>query len=208
MTSPRPPVGLFKLYGRAIAAVGRNLFGVLLLFGVLGALGGVVQHFLLAWGAHVVQDWLPRNDLYLEGQQAFMVAQLVAFLPMLVYMCVVGAIAVPWSVRFFQMAESGSPVSWEGVIEFGFKRFKRVLWPYTQATLAIQLGSIIVVPGILFALFYAFVGPVAVLDDAVKRPLARSTKLTRGRRGRLFRAGLVFAPWLLWYGLVGSFQAA
>jgi hypothetical protein len=74
--------------------------------------------------------------------------------------------------------------------------------------LAIQIGSIVVVPGILFELFYAFVGPVAVLDDAVKRPLSRSTKLTRGRRGRLFRAGLLFSPWVLWYGLVGVYESS
>ncbi len=207
MQDAPPPASLFSMFVRAAGAVLRNGLSVLVVFGLVGACSALVQDFLLQWGAGVVTDVLPRQGVYLTGQKAFLIGQMVAFLPMVAFSCVVGALTVPWAIRFYQMSQTGEGVRWEGVIAFGFERWKHVIWPYTQATLAIQLGSIVVVPGVLFALFYAFVGPVAALDEEVKRPLARSTKLTRGRRGRLFRAGLLFSPWVLWYGLVGVYES-
>ena len=78
-------------------------------------------------------------------------------------------------------------------INFALNRYGRMFVPHAAAQLSIQLGLIIVIPGILFQMQYAFVDSVASIEDEAG-PLNRSKRLTRGRRRSVF---LLFLPWLL-----------
>ena len=86
----------------------------------------------------------------------------------------------------------GTPTLY-GAINFALNRYRRMFVPHAAAQLSIQLGLIIVIPGILFQMQYAFVDSVASIEDEAA-PLNRSKRLTRGRRRSIF---LLFLPWLL-----------
>jgi hypothetical protein len=69
-------------------------------------------------------------------------------------------------------------------INFAFKRYKKVFVPFLLALLSIQIGMIIIVPGIMFMMQYAFVDSVATLENE-KHVLTRSKRLTKSRRKSL-----------------------
>ena len=52
------------------------------------------------------------------------------------------------------------------------------------AQLCIQIGMVVVIPGVLFMMQYAFVDPVTCIEKNAG-PLTRSRKLTRALRGSL-----------------------
>lgn len=66
-------------------------------------------------------------------------------------------------------------------VNFAFNRYRRMFLPHLGAQVSIQLGMLVLVPGVLYMCMYAFVDPVACLEDE-KWPMARSKRLTRGRR--------------------------
>jgi hypothetical protein len=68
-----------------------------------------------------------------------------------------------------------------GAFNFALNRYKRMFLPHAGATLSIQFGLQVLIPGILFMCMYAFVDSVACLEDE-KWPMARSKALTRNRR--------------------------
>lgn len=78
-------------------------------------------------------------------------------------------------------------------LQFLLKRYKTVFIPYLLAMLSIQIGSIILIPGIFFMMQFAFVDSVATLEQE-KHVLSRSTRLTRTRRKTLV---LLIVPYLL-----------
>jgi len=78
-------------------------------------------------------------------------------------------------------------------VNFALSRYRRLVFPHMAAELSIQLGMIILVPGILFQLQYAFVDSIACFEEE-KHPLSRSKRLTRGRRQSIF---WLFFPWLI-----------
>ncbi len=67
---------------------------------------------------------------------------------------------------------------------------RRRLWdvaaPFGMAWTAIMIGMQVVIPGIHYALQYAFVGPVAVLEPDANRVLTRAAALSRDMRRRIF----------------------
>ena len=77
--------------------------------------------------------------------------------------------------------------------QFLLKRYKTVFIPYLLAMLSVQIGSIILIPGIFFMMQFAFVDSVATLEQE-KHVLSRSTRLTRTRRKTLV---LLIVPYLL-----------
>lgn len=81
-------------------------------------------------------------------------------------------------------------------LNFAIGRYKKMVGPHAKAFITITLGMIIIVPGVLFGLQYAFVDAIAATDDKSKAPLQRSQKLTAGRRGRI---ALAWIPYALWY---------
>ena len=102
---------------------------------------------------------------------------------------IVGACAVFLGRSFVQ----NSAISLYKAINFALNRYGRMFVPHLAAQISIQLGLIIIIPGILFQLQYAFVDSVASMEDE-KSVLNRSKRLTRSRRRTVF---LLFLPWLL-----------
>ena len=78
-------------------------------------------------------------------------------------------------------------------VNFALNRYSKMFMPHLAAQLSIQIGMLVLLPGILFFLQFAFVDAVASLEKE-KWPLARSKKLTRGRRRTLF---LLLLPYLV-----------
>ena len=78
-------------------------------------------------------------------------------------------------------------------INFIVKRYKNVFMPYLLAMLSIQVGMLIVIPGIMFMMQYAFVDSVATLEKE-KHVLTRSKRLTKSRRKSLV---LLILPFVL-----------
>ena len=82
---------------------------------------------------------------------------------------------------------------------FALNRYSRLFLPYMIAQLSIQLGNIIVIPGVMFMMQYAFVDSIASLENE-KHVISRSVKLTKGRRKSLF---LLILPWAILTQLFG-----
>lgn len=76
-------------------------------------------------------------------------------------------------------------------VNFALNRYKRQFLPHLGAQLSIQLGMVVLIPGIYFMCMYAFVDPVACLEDE-KWAMARSKKLTRGRRKAILWVAMPF----------------
>ena len=84
-----------------------------------------------------------------------------------------------------------------GALNWSLARYGRMFGPHAAAYLSITLGLIVIVPGILFGLMYAFTDAIAATDPKAKKPLARSQRFTRGRRRRITLTWLPYA--LFWY---------
>lgn len=74
-----------------------------------------------------------------------------------------------------------APSSIYGALNFALNRYKRMFLPHMGAQLSVQIGMLVVVPGVLYMCMYAFVDPVACLEDE-PWPMSRSKRLTQGRR--------------------------
>ena len=77
-----------------------------------------------------------------------------------------------------------SPLGVGKAINFSLKRYTNVFVPYLLAMLSIQVGMLIVIPGIMFMMQYAFVDAVATVEKE-KHVLTRSKRLTKSRRKSL-----------------------
>jgi hypothetical protein len=82
---------------------------------------------------------------------------------------------------------------------WGFSRLGRIIPASFLAWILEALGTVcLIVPGILLALSFETVGPIATLEE--HRPvetLKRSYHLTKGYRGRIFGAGIIIGL-LIW----------
>ena len=67
-------------------------------------------------------------------------------------------------VLFSRAHAKSSPLNINSAINFIVKRYKNVFMPYLLAMLSIQVGMLIVIPGIMFMMQYAFVDSVATLE--------------------------------------------
>ena len=76
----------------------------------------------------------------------------------------------------------GQKASFTKALNFGLARYTHIFAWHAGAWLTIQLGMIVLVPGILFLLQYAFVDAILVLEKE-RWPLARSAKLTKQAAG-------------------------
>lgn len=108
----------------------------------------------------------------------------------------VAALAVFAGLRTSQ----GRPGTLYDGLNFALSRYAKLFFWYLVAQICIQIGfQLVIVPGILFFQMYAFVAPVRCLEDE-PWPLARSKKLTQGRRRSIF---LLLVPWLLLFIFFG-----
>ncbi|HLJ95995.1 MAG TPA: hypothetical protein VKU02_22665 [Gemmataceae bacterium] len=87
-----------------------------------------------------------------------------------------------------QRAEMGE------ALRFALHRFGRVLFASLLAGLLIMFGSLCcIAPGLLFAVWYVFVGQVVIVEGLKgEKALARSKELTSGYRWRVFGMFMLF----------------
>ncbi len=191
-------IGMGQVLKNAFGVLFRN-FGIALLIAVI--LGGVGWAIADRAGALAVELGNPTT-----GQQRLVYSQITQTIVLTIWGCIVGAWAAPTTLYLWVQHEKGKATSLYEAVNYGLNRFARVLPAHARAVFIIQLGIIVIVPGILFGLQYAFVDAIATLDTQEKDPLARSRKLTAGRRGTLFRT---FAVFLLWWAptQLGGFLA-
>lgn len=102
-----------------------------------------------------------------------------------------GPIIAMLVVLYARATAKSSALSLNSAINFIVKRYKHVFIPYLLAMLSIQVGMLIVVPGIMFMMQYAFVDSVATLEKE-QHVLTRSKRLTKSRRKSLILLILPF----------------
>ncbi|MDP2304521.1 MAG: hypothetical protein Q8P18_00670 [Pseudomonadota bacterium] len=181
-------IGIAQVLRNAFGVLFRNFGIVLLIAVVMGGVGWAIADFI---GAKALEVWKPAT-----GQQAMVISQVSQTIWLTLWGCIVGAWAAPATLYLWVQHEKKKPASLYEAVNYGLNRFPRVVKAHARALFIVQLGMIVIVPGILFGLQYAFVDAIATLDNEEKDPLARSRKLTSGRRGTLFRT---FAVFLLWW---------
>lgn len=103
----------------------------------------------------------------------------------------IGPIVGMLVVLFSRAHAKKSSLSLGNAFSFIQKRYKNVFVPYLLAMLSIQVGMLIVIPGIMFMMQYAFVDSVATLEKE-KHVLTRSKRLTKSRRKTLVMLILPF----------------
>ncbi len=117
-------------------------------------------------------------------------------LVLMVWACVAFPILSAAAILCWRARENGdSPPTFQSTWTFAKSRYRRMVGPHAKAYIAITLGMMVLIPGVVYGLWFAFVDPITATDDRSKKPLDRSRKLTRGRRGRLVRAWLPYAIW-------------
>jgi hypothetical protein len=110
--------------------------------------------------------------------------------------------AIAWC-RSGRRAMDHEPVGWGEISSEVGRRTLEVSAPHGARVHAVTIGMQIVVPGIFYALQFAFTDMIAVLDP--ERPaLRRSGQLTYGMRSRLFRT---FLPWFFVSTLLSTLVA-
>ena len=196
-------VSVFDAFKKSLRVALRNVGSLLVLAAVLAIPGALVSEGAMKWFETLFTSTLPARGMVVDPQQSVILALAAADVPGLLVSCLFAAFVVPAVYRIYLQDAAGQSATLGDAFNFGLLRWRQVVWPYTAATLVIWVGSIVVIPGVLYTLYFAFVVAVAAFDPKVKRPLQRSIKLTRGRRGRIFRTYLIFLPWWGWYGTIG-----
>ena len=121
-----------------------------------------------------LQSWPPSQEDALKVFIPWAIAALLIEI-------LVGPLTAAAAVFVGKNQAKGQKSSLYKTLNFALNRYKRVFLPHLGATLSIQLGMVVLIPGILFMTMYAFVDPVACLEDE-KWAMGRSGRLTRGRR--------------------------
>ncbi len=96
----------------------------------------------------------------------------------------IGPIVAMMVVVYSRSEAMKTPLSFSKAFSFALKRYSNVFVPYLLAMLSIQIGMLIVIPGIMFMMQYAFVDAVATVEKE-KHVLTRSKRLTKTRRKSL-----------------------
>lgn len=187
------PIGMWTVIGNAFVVLWRNLHIAIAIAAVTGGLGALLADF----SSEAMVAWLkPAN-----GQPTLVVTQLTLLVVGTLWGSSMGAFAAASALYLWVQRERGKSATFYDTVNFGLNRFPRVFPAHARAFIAVSLGMIVFVPGILFGLQYAFVDAIATLDKEERDPLARSRKLTSSRRGTLFRTFAVFVVWWLPYQL-------
>jgi hypothetical protein len=112
----------------------------------------------------------------------------------LIFQTFVGAAAAVLWVHAAQAAEQGESRGFGALLGEAKASFMRVAVPHGARIQAVAIGMQVLIPGIFYALQYAFVDMIAVLDPEREEVLDRSGKLTWPLRQLLFR---VLVIWVL-----------
>jgi len=203
--------GILPLLFKAAKRTLKHLPALMPLLLVVGALGG-----FLSWklSPHLM-PWTPDP----RNQQMVMVAsQLGHMIFGLIWIGITYPLINAAAIYCWKAEDEGKTPNAAEAYAFAKGRYKRMFGPHLKAVLMIQVGLLVVVPGILYGLWYAFVDPITATDDKSKKPLDRSRKLTQGRRGRILRAWLPYVVWMVpeltlplmttWTELLGGWAVA
>lgn len=183
MATSTKPLGAFGALGRAFGAVARSpgaSLAAVLLYALLSSITVMQLESGLTTLDGASQDQLIRVALTLAGVG-------------LAIEIFVGPLFAALAVFVGSVGPEDEGRGLYDALNFALNRYGRMFVPHAIAQISIQLGMIVLLPGILFFLQYAFVDPVASLEKE-KWPLSRSKKLTRGRRRALF---LLLLPYLV-----------
>ena len=146
------------------------LFDATIFQGLISFLGlNTSQQLITAGGINVQQSELIKLILGTMGVN--LIGRIILFGP------IFGAICVYIGRNHTEKKNS----SLYGGINFALSRYKLLFVPNLLAQLAIQIGMIIIIPGVLSWMQFAFVEPVACLEEE-KHVLSRSKRLTKGEK--------------------------
>ncbi|MFZ5478461.1 MAG: hypothetical protein ACOZNI_16955 [Myxococcota bacterium] len=197
MAAPVKRIGMWTVLGNAFRVLFKNFGTALFLAVITGATGAVLSDLIVG---SVLDSYHASNQ-----QQRLIVMQLTQLVVLTLWGGTIGAWAAAAGVYLWVQEEKKQKATLYEAVNYGLNRWGRVLKPHLKALVIVQLGLIVVVPGILFGLQYAFVDAIATLDQVEKDPIARSRKLTSGRRGTLFRTFAVFLVWWIPFQLAGVY---
>ena len=180
-------IPFYVILGRALR---RTLGGLKVLLPLALAIGGV-GHVLMYWAGLATAPFAGTDQfsklLYSE------VAKLIVGTIWGVFLFPILDAA---AIYVWRRADEGADATLYAAINWALVRYNRMLGPHAAAYVTIALGMVVIVPGVLFGLQYAFVSAITATDDRSKAPLARSQKLTAGRRGKIMGC---WVPYALWY---------
>ncbi len=186
-----PRTGLFAALGNAFQVVFQNFFTVLVLAVVSGGLGTLVSDFVASTAVKLVAPERGRSEL--------LVSELSRTVADLGWGATVGALTAASTLYLWVQRERGQSTNFYDALNFGLNRWGRMWKAHGRALIAVQIGMLVIVPGILFGLQYAFVDAIATLDTKEANPGERSRKLTARRRGLIFSTFAVFGLWWIPY---------
>jgi hypothetical protein len=179
---------------RALAVLASNLHIFLILAILLAVPSVAVTDWLTEVFYDFYKDWMIPRDISVDKQIASILCMSVADLVVVPLDLVLKTLVIAAVVRVFAVARDGHRPGLNDAFSYAASNFGRLFKPYAIAQLLIFVGALVYIPGILLGLFWAFVAPVVLFSPGVDHPLRRSTRLTVGRRGRIFRIYLLFFP--------------
>ena len=186
-----PRTGLFAALGNALQVVFQNFFTVLVLAIVSGGLGTALSDGVASLAVRFVAPERGRSEL--------LVSELSRTVADLGWGATVGAFTAACTLYLWVQRERGQSTSFYDAMNFGLNRWGRMWKAHGRALIAVQIGMLVIVPGILFGLQYAFVDAIATLDAKEANPGERSRKLTARRRGLIFSTFAIFGLWWIPY---------
>ena len=192
MTKKTTKKSFFQHLGQGFTVLFSNLLIFLPVLAVVGFIDSKILH-----GALAIQGLDPSQSI-LSGTDPDAQAKLLSLAfthmgLMLTSKAIIGPALSILVVIYARSTILKQDLSAGKAFNFLLKRYPKVFIPYLLAMLSIQIGSIILIPGIFFMMQFAFVDSVATLEQE-KHVLSRSTRLTRTRRHTLV---LLIVPYLL-----------
>jgi hypothetical protein len=180
--------GAFRVYRENF----KPLFLLSLIVGVPATLSAVVFQILVFRMANTPTE----SDLGLGGFSPLVGLALLGGAVMSLFIAMIaGMFGMAGATRIASLAALQRPVSLKDGLSAAFD----VFWPLLGASFAVSLlaalaSLLLVVPGIIVFVGYAFIAPVIVLErTSVDQAMSRSWKLTRGRRWSVFGAIILVA---------------
>ena len=169
-------------------------FSNLHIFGIVTLLVASIDTFLFyaSLDVHGLKD-LGNIFNSAEGQSNLIKLSFTYLGFMLGYKAILGPIVSMLVVVYARAFALKSNMNFSTALNFALKRYGSVFLPYLLAMLSIQIGMIIIIPGVMFMMQYAYVDAVATLEKEA-HVLSRSKLLTKSRRKSLI---ILILPYIL-----------
>ncbi len=205
--------GAFKVVAAAAGQTLRNLFMLLPFLLLVGGLGSV-----LAWqvGALALEHLVKPG----AGQQAQLLTSELTKLGVLTLWGIAAAPVLD-AVSIYAWRHRATERSFGGAINYALNRYRRMFGPHAVSFTGISLGMSVIIPGIMFGLWWAWVDAITATrdrtldpllkslgrDPSARSPLQWSRVLSRGHRLRIVRAWLPYVFWYVPAAMVLVYQA-